>query len=55
MKMSSDAPPSQHRYLHNFGPTLNARQIGHLWRAGLSPVGLRSSPCKEECGVSDTL
>jgi len=58
------------RYLHNFDSTLNVRQIGllwravlwqaglwraGLWRAGLSRVGLRSSPSKEERGVSDTL
>ncbi|PMX27101.1 hypothetical protein C1Y26_17810 [Pseudomonas sp. MPR-R2A7] len=47
--------PDEHGYLHNFGSTLNARQIGLLWRAGLSRVGLRSSPSQEKRGVSDTL
>jgi len=28
-------------------------RTGLLWRAGLPRVGLRSSPNKAECGVSD--
>ena len=51
----TDTASSGHRYLHNVGSTLNARKIGLLWRAGLSRVGLRSSPSQEERGVSDTL
>jgi len=43
-----------HRYLHNLGSTLNARQIGLLWRAGLSRVGLRSSPKTSLYRVSGT-
>jgi hypothetical protein len=31
------------------------KPVNTLWRAGLSRVGLRSSPIKEERGVSDTL